>query len=740
MQNLNGFLIFIPLLPLIGFLILGLGQHRISRSGAGLIASSFAFLSFCLAMIMFINQVKEFNNYLAALENFQHAPGTTSLTQTIAKWITFTQPTDAASLRYGAVQGLNVEFGLTVDRLSSLMLLIVTGIGTLIHIYSIGYMAHDRSPSRFFAYLNLFLAMMLTLVMADNLVLMFVGWEGVGLCSYLLIGFWYEDPEKAKAGRKAFVVNRIGDVGFLLGICIFLFTGVGLKFGANLSLPDSANQLVNLPTWVQGFYVPGLQMAPAGSAAVGVQNLMVIGLICLFIGAIGKSAQIPLFVWLPDAMAGPTPVSALIHAATMVTAGVYMVIRLQPLFGAEWAEPVRVIIATVGIATAVVAGAIAITQTDIKKVLAYSTVSQLGYMVLALGAGAFDAAFFHLLTHAFFKALLFLGAGSVIHGMSEEQDMRKMGGLRKKMPITFYTMAIGAAGLAGIPLLCGFFSKDEILWRTLEQGLLGHKLFIAYYILGVLTAMMTAFYSYRMIALTFLGTSRAEPEVEHHIHESPSSMTIPLVVLAVGTVFAGLLNLPGNINSLFHHEQQGERFYEKGAISRYLMTDDRIHTILVDDIKRATVGSHGPEPTSLHEKHVENAETYEWGGMIGSGLLALIMAFAAVKLYAKGPAWGEGMAKNPVIKPFYKLSAGKFFFDDVFDSLVIFIKVLSFLSWLIVDYILIDSLIVDGLGTLAHAVGDNFRRIQTGVVNSYLLLMAIGAAGILCYFALHLWM
>ncbi|MGH7145187.1 MAG: NADH-quinone oxidoreductase subunit L [Planctomycetota bacterium] len=776
MQNLSDFLIYIPLLPFFGFLILGLGQNRISRSGAGMIASCFAFLSFLLSLLVFIHQWNGFQDMLQAIPGWSsmlgrpHAP---PLEQHIASWFNFAEPNSVAQARYGAQIGFQVGFDLAVDRLSSLMLLIVTGIGTLIHIYSIGYMEHDRSNSRFFAYMNLFLAMMLVLVMADNLVLMFVGWEGVGLCSYLLIGFWYEDPEKAKAGRKAFVVNRIGDLGFLLGIFIFVYLGGSswLSFHSNGGpaayvagghhefLNLTRVDIANLPVWVSHFCLPG-QAAPSPAYPYqGVQNLMLVGLICLFIGAIGKSAQIPLFVWLPDAMAGPTPVSALIHAATMVTAGVYMVLRLEPLYGAPWAESVRIIIATVGIVTALVAGWTAIVQNDIKKLLAYSTVSQLGYMMLGLGVGAFDAAFFHLLSHAFFKALLFLCAGSVIHAMSGEQDMRKMGGLKSKMKITYWTMVIGAAGLAGIPLFCGFFSKDEILYRSLQAGLTGNSLYTLYYLVGVATAAMTAFYSFRLIALTFHGPSRVAPEVAAHVHESRSTMTIPLMVLAAGTVLVGLLNLPANINSLFVSSEKGHGFYQEGLVSRYLMTDDAVWYSLHGKLASIVPGRATPklskaeqarlaaaraesatETGVVTEAELPNATTYEWGGMLFSGLVALLFAGLALKLYGPGPAWGEQMIRHGWVKPFYLPAVGKFYFDDVYDSLVVFVKVLSFLAWLLVDYILIDSLVVDGLGTLAHSIGENLRKLQTGVVNTYLLLMVLGAVGILCYIAVHLWM
>ncbi|MBM3312233.1 MAG: NADH-quinone oxidoreductase subunit L, partial [Candidatus Aminicenantes bacterium] len=383
------------------------------------------------------------------------------------------------------------------DPLSAVMVLVVTGVGLLIHVYSTGYMAHDRSFARFFACLNLFTFAMLILVLADNMVLMFVGWEGVGLCSYLLIGFWFEKHSASAAGQKAFIVNRVGDAGFLLGM-LFLFLTVGsTSFGA-------INEAV-----------AGQVMTPALATLVA---------LLLFVGAAGKSAQIPLYVWLPDAMEGPTPVSALIHAATMVTAGVYMVARLNVLYSA--APAASEVVAVVGALTAVYAGTMALTQNDIKRVLAYSTISQLGYMFIGCGVGAYAAGVFHLYTHAFFKSLLFLAAGSVMHALSGELDMRKMGGLRKHLPRTYPTFLVGAVAIAGVPFLSGFFSKDAILASAFSQG----RYFV--WAMGLAGAVLTAFYMFRLIFLTFHGEERLDPEVKRHLHESPASMTVPLILLA----------------------------------------------------------------------------------------------------------------------------------------------------------------------------------------------------------------
>ena len=398
-----------------------------------------------------------------------------------------------------------------VDRISAIMVLVVTGVGTLIHLFSVGYMSHDERPSKYFAYLNLFLFNMLLLILGDNLLLMFVGWEGVGLCSYLLIGFWFTDKEKAAAGMKAFVTNRIGDAGFLLGIFMLFYNFGTVNFAEIISRVPSAPELM----W---------------------GGPITLACLALFIGATGKSAQIPLYVWLPDAMAGPTPVSALIHAATMVTAGVYMIVRLNPLFLA--APNALHVVAVIGAATAVLAATIGLTQWDIKKVLAYSTVSQLGYMFLACGVGAFNAALFHLMTHAFFKALMFLGSGSVIHAMHEEQDIRKMGGLAKYLPITHATFLLGWLAIIGMPPFAGFFSKDEILWQAMSSPL-GHP---ALWLAGVVGAAFTAFYMTRLMALTFWGKSRVPANV--HPHESPLVMTIPLMALGLLSVVGGWVGIP----------------------------------------------------------------------------------------------------------------------------------------------------------------------------------------------------
>jgi NADH-quinone oxidoreductase subunit L len=414
--------------------------------------------------------------------------------------------------RWALIGGNGFEIAFYLDRLSAVMALVVTGVGSAIHVYSVGYMKDDEGFGRFFAYLNLFLFFMLLLVLGRSLLVLFVGWEGVGLASYLLIGFWFDDLANARAGKKAFVTNRIGDAGFLLGMFV-LFQAFG-----TLDM-DRINA---------GFAGPALPAVSAGLVGV-----------LLFIGATGKSAQIPLHVWLPDAMAGPTPVSALIHAATMVTAGVYLVARMSAVY--LHAPEASLLIAVVGVATAFFAATIAVVQTDIKKVLAYSTISQLGFMFLALGVGAYGVAIFHLVTHAFFKACLFLGAGSVIHALGGEQDVRRMGGLARRIPVTFWTFAIATAAIAGLPPLAGFFSKDEILWYAFASTRGGAPWL---WLVAAATALMTAFYMFRLLWLTFLGRSRMTPEVEHHVHESPRSMTGVLVLLAALSTLGGFIAVP----------------------------------------------------------------------------------------------------------------------------------------------------------------------------------------------------
>ena len=531
--------------------------------------------------------------------------------------------------------GFQAPYTLVFDRLSGFMMLIVTGIGSLIHIYAGGYMHEEEKTYRFFAYLNLFVFMMLQLVLGDNLMVMFVGWEGVGLCSYLLIGYWFSDDANAAAGMKAFLVNRIGDIGFLLGV-FMLF-----KLFGTVSFTELKAILV------EGAYDPS------------VTPMLGIVTVCLFIAACGKSAQLPLYVWLPDAMAGPTPVSALIHAATMVTAGIYMMCRLNFLFFLT--PEVMQFIAIVGAATALFAASIALVQNDIKKVLAYSTVSQLGYMVMACGVGAFGVGFFHVFTHACFKALLFMGAGSVIVAMHHEQDMRNMGGLRKYLPITHFVMLIGVLAIIGFPGLAGFFSKDEILWHAYLAG--GFPLWGV----GVLTASFTAFYMVRLLCLTFYGPNRSDEHTRHHLHETPVHMWAPLVVLAVLSVFVGYLGVPefifGEGTNVLHHYFEG-------------------HIIVIPKAVESTWAF-----LSEHHSHA-----LEWGLMGASTSVVLLAAGLAVVMYRSGPSTAAANLSKRFSKV-YDLLLNKYWVDELYAK--VFVQPLRDMSAFL--YRIFDVLIVDGL-------------------------------------------
>jgi NADH-quinone oxidoreductase subunit L len=558
--------------------------------------------------------------------------------------------------------GFRVPLSLLVDPLSSVMMLVVTGIGSLIHVYSLGYMAKDEESVRFFSYMNLFTFFMLLLVLGGSLPVLFVGWEGVGLCSYLLIGFWYKRDSATAAGLKAFVVNRIGDAGLILGM-VFVFHTFG-----TLDLVDIADNAGSL--------------APEGLWEWGP---VTIACLLLFFGATGKSAQIPLHVWLPDAMEGPTPVSALIHAATMVTAGVYMVARLGPLY--HRSETAMLVVAVVGAVTALMAGTIAVVQTDIKRVLAYSTVSQLGFMFLAAGVGAFGVAIFHLYTHAFFKALLFLGAGSVIHAMSGEQDMRKMGGLRRRIPWTFWTFVAGTAAISGIPFFAGFYSKDAILLAALRSGqtvLFGLALF---------TALLTAAYMARLVFLTFHGEFRGGPEAEHHLHESPWSMLGPLVVLAVGSIAAGYRLFPG---------PHGGRV----DLAEVLVPVFRL-------------------PAEAHAAHVA------WLP-VAATLAAVLGILIAWYLYLAMPDLRSPLAR--ALRPALRLFSAKYFFDHVYDGFVrrVVVGMSDALLWKGMDAGVIDGA-VNGAGSVTAAIAENLRPVQTGFVRHYALLVLAGAVAIVSY-------
>ena len=553
---------------------------------------------------------------------------------------------------------LKIDFGILLDQLSLLWLLFVTGIGSLIHLYSISYMHDDENMHKFFAYLNLFIFFMITLVVGSNLLVMFIGWEGVGLCSYLLIGFWYKNQDYNDAAKKAFIMNRIGDLGFLIGIFIL----------ANLFSTLDFVQLKQIVTGISQMPYPNSFWLQISIAAL-----------CLFIGATGKSAQLPLYTWLPDAMAGPTPVSALIHAATMVTAGIFMITRMNFLF--DLTHDVQHIIAVVGAITAIVAASIGLLQNDIKKVLAYSTVSQLGLMFLALGMGAYTVAVFHVITHAFFKACLFLGSGSVIHALHGEQDMRKMGGLRKVMPITFATMLISTLAIAGIFPFAGFWSKDEILMVAFEHNKM-------LWIVGSIASIMTAFYMFRLMYLTFFREFRGTEEQKHHLHESPSLITLPLIILAALATVGGVINLPGS-NWLNH-------FLE-------------------------------PILATKHEHHALGSQEYM--------LMAIALTGAIIGIvwaYSKYIKQGFVPKEDSEITGFSKTIYNKYYVDEFYTSLIV--KPLNGLSNFF-RTTLEPALgkVVYGFGTVANGIGNQGKKLQTGSIGLYLFAFVIGLLAIVSY-------
>ena len=628
---MDNYIWLIPLLPFAGFLINGLGRNVFPKSVIGLIGCSTVLASFVLSVLTF-NQLSNGDHIEVHLFNW------------------FELDTFKAS------------FSFLVDRLSVIMMLIITGVGFLIHVYSTGYMHDDKGFGKFFAYLNLFIFFMLLLVMGSNYLIMFIGWEGVGLCSYLLIGFWYTNADYADAAKKAFIMNRIGDLGFLIGIFLLIAYFGSSEFS---------------------------EIFPRAVATHGIEIPFTLITLLLFVGAVGKSAQLPLFTWLPDAMAGPTPVSALIHAATMVTAGVYMIARSNVLFSLA---PITLeVIAITGLTTAVIAALIAISQTDIKKVLAYSTVSQLGYMFLGLGVGAYTGAFFHVLTHAFFKALLFLGAGSVIHATSNEQDMRKMGGLKGKLKLTFATMLIGTIAISGLPPFAGFFSKDEILSAVFEHSK-------TMYVIGVLTAMLTSFYMFRMLYLTFYGKFRGTAEQEHHLHESPPSMTIPLVVLAVLSIVGGFIGIPAVFGG--HHWLQ-----------QWLAPVFQLSAPLL------------PKADA-----VASTEITLMILSVAGALIALIYAYLR---YVKG---GHVPASDEEERPgLVNLSYHKFYVDELYDFLIRKpLDSLSVFFYKIVDLLAIDG-IVNGFGKITLGASKRLRLLQTGNVGFYIFVMVLGIIAILVY-------
>lgn len=622
----------IPLFPFIGFLINGLGFRKVSKGVAGAVGVAASFLAFVGTVIAY-NQLSATNQ---------------PIIEKVFEWIT--------------VGNLHINFSFQIDQLSILMLFVITGVGTLIHLYSVGYMHDDEGFGKFMAFLNLFLFSMLLLVMGSNYVVMFIGWEGVGLCSYLLIGFWNKNFEYGNAARKAFIMNRVGDLGFLIGIFLIINHFGSVEY---LEVFDKA----------KGF-------------SVGDATMIAITAF-LFVGAMGKSAQIPLYTWLPDAMAGPTPVSALIHAATMVTSGIYMIVRSNVLY--TLAPETLHVIAWVGLATALLAATIGIFQNDIKKVLAYSTVSQLGYMFLALGVMAYTSGFFHVVTHAFFKALLFLGAGSVIHAMSGEQDIRKMGGLFGKIKITAWTFLIGTMAISGIPLFAGFFSKDDILAHVYEHSKLMWGL-------GILGSVMTAFYMARLFFLTFTGSFRGTHEQEHHLHESPFSMTIPLMVLAVLSVIGGFMGVPEVLHGSYKLKEFLEPIYEG---SKAVM----------------------PEFGSVHLDH--STELMLMGISVAAAVISIAVAYFR---FGKGnniPVEDSEMSGLP------KLVYNKYYIDEAYWA--IFVNPVKSLSNLFANVFEPKSFdgVVNGVSRLVNWIGGQARKLQAGGTPFYLFAMVIGIVAIL---------
>ena len=705
-------LLLIPLLPFVGFLVNAFLGRRLPKSVSGLVACLAIIGSFAVSVLSVISVVS----------------GTTGFAE-------------ATAFDWMSSGDLQIPLRFRLDHLSSLMILVVTGIGSLIHIYSTGYMHEetDAEYARYFSYLNLFAAFMLVLVLGANFPVMFVGWEGVGLCSYLLIGFWFRKKSAADAGKKAFVVNRIGDFGFILGMLLVFVTFGSLDF--------------------QEVAAAAAQRAPE-TAAWGV---MTIATLLLFVGAAGKSAQIPLYVWLPDAMEGPTPVSALIHAATMVTAGVYMIGRNAVLF--EHAPATLAIVAGIGVATALMAGTIGLVQNDIKRVLAYSTVSQLGYMFLAMGVGAFSAGIFHLYTHAFFKALLFLGSGAVIHALAGEQDIRNMGGLKKYLPITYWTFLIGALAIAGFPLLSGFFSKDEILFKTFTAHTPGHTVF---YVIAAITSLLTATYMFRLVFLTFHGERRHDAPVpehqeeeepgatadahggraathgahapahavaahiaaatahtkhgsgnagghDHAPHEAPWSMAIPLILLAVGSIVAGYVGVP--------HALGG---------------DNRIESFLEPSFEAHAAAGHEPAAGApAAETHDAEAAHADVGTERTLMALSVGLALAGIGLawyfWLANRSAADGLARS--FAPIHRLLLGKYYVDEVYDATIVQpVKTLSTGGlWKGVDAGVIDGT-VNGVGLVVSGTSAALRRTQTGSIRTYAFALFAGVVAILAYY------
>ncbi|TGQ69568.1 MAG: NADH-quinone oxidoreductase subunit L [Mesorhizobium sp.] len=653
----------IVFLPLLGFLIVGLFGTALGAKASEYITSGFLVISAVLSWVAFFTV------------GFGHGE---VFTVPVMHWI--------------QSGGLDVSWALRIDTLTVVMLVVVNTVSALVHIYSIGYMHHDPNRPRFFAYLSLFTFAMLMLVTADNLVQMFFGWEGVGLASYLLIGFWYKKPSANAAAIKAFVVNRVGDFGFALGIF-----GVFVLFGSVNLGTIFANAATFIPA--EGASQSAAVLTFLGHA-LDKQSAMTVVCLLLFMGAMGKSAQVPLHTWLPDAMEGPTPVSALIHAATMVTAGVFMLARLSPLF--ELSHSALTVVTFIGAFTAFFAATVGLVQNDIKRVIAYSTCSQLGYMFVALGVGAYGAAIFHLFTHAFFKALLFLGSGSVIHAVSDEQDMRKMGGLRKLIPSTYWMMVIGTLALTGVGIpvtvigTAGFFSKDAII----ESAFASHNSVAGLaFVLLVIAACFTSFYSWRLIFMTFHGKPRASHEVMHHVHESPPVMLVPLFILAAGALFAGII---------FHGAFIGEGYAEFWKASLFTLPDNHI----------------------LHE--IE--ELPLWVEL--SPFIAMLIGFAlAWKFYISSPDMPVNLAAQH--RGLYAFLLNKWYFDELYDYLFVRpAKRLGHFLWKTGDGTIIDGLGPDGVSARVVDVTNRVVKLQTGYLYHYAFAMLIGVAALVTWMML----
>ncbi|MCR4374388.1 MAG: NADH-quinone oxidoreductase subunit L [Acidobacteria bacterium] len=671
-------LLLIPLLPFLGFVINATIGRRWSKGVTGGLATGAMAGAFGVSVYA-----------VWTMLGLEPAGGVRAIDQVVFTWL--------------ASDALQIPFALRLDPLAALMILVVTGIGTLIHLYSTAYMHDETAPefARYFSYLNLFASFMLVLVLGANFPVLFIGWEGVGLCSYLLIGFYFTKPSAADAGKKAFVVNRIGDFGFILGM-LLLFTTFGTLDFQQLAVK-----------------VAEMSAEPAVWAGAGV---LTVATLLLFVGATGKSAQIPLFVWLPDAMEGPTPVSALIHAATMVTAGVYMIGRNAVLF--SHAPFTLEVIAIIGVLTALMAGTIGLVQNDIKRVLAYSTVSQLGYMFLAMGVGAFAGGVFHLYTHAFFKALLFLGSGAVIHALHGQQDMRYMGGLKRKLPITFWTFLVGTIAIVGIPPLAGFFSKDEILWKTFSTG---HPVLWG---LAVLAALLTATYMFRLLYMTFYGSARWSPGASapgdhagakapalHGLHDAPPAMAIALVVLVIGSVGAGLFGVP--------HALGG---------------DNRIETFLEPSFHAMSVTGDTPALAEAavaeaeHAPEAAHADTQtELLLMFTSVMVALAGIGLATVFFLKAPQRADAMAGQ--FSGLHRLLLNKYYVDELYNA--VFVQPIKGVStsvlWKGVDAGIIDGS-VNGVGLMVRGWSAVLRRVQTGSVRAYAMSIFLGVVTILGYF------